>query len=155
MRVILALILITFLTFSCDKNKVYENTTDFKNAFWLADSLKTFNFLIPDNNIGYTINLSVRNGIKYPHSNIYIQYQICDSLGGVLDEELRNFQLFNAKLGYPLGNGSGNIFEHQFGLLIDYKFPYTGPFIIKFRQYMRYDSLPQVYSVGVRIETPE
>jgi len=143
------------IIFSCDKNKIYEDTADLKNAYWLADSTKSFNFTIPDNNFGYNIILSIRNGIEYPHSNIYVQYTIGDSTNKILDEELRNFQLFNAKSGFPLGNGSGNIFEHQFNLLVDYEFPYTGRFNINFRQYMRYDSLPQLYSVGVRIETQE
>ena len=97
----------------------------------------------------------MRNGVEFPHGNIYVQYIISDSTNNILDEELRNFQLFHPKSGYPFGNGSGNLFEHQFDLLIDYDFPYEGKYNISFQQYMRYDSLPEIYSVGIRIETPE
>ena len=140
---------------SCDSNRVYEDTANFTQAHWLADSIKYFEFTIPDNTQDYNILLSVRNGRDYPHSNLYVQYGILDSTQATLDEELRNFQLFHPKSGYPYGNGSGNIFEHNFDLLSAYEFPYSGKFFIRVQQYMRYDSLQEIYSVGVRIETPD
>jgi gliding motility-associated lipoprotein GldH len=152
---IISIFVLSLIIGSCDSNRVFENTADINNAYWLADSIKSFEFIIPDERIGYNISFSIRNGVEFPHSNIYVQYIISDSTNNVLDEELRNFQLFHPKSGYPFGNGSGNLFEHKFDLLVDYKFPYNGPYKIKFQQYMRYDSLPQVYSIGVRVETPE
>ena len=139
---------------SCDSNRVYEDTVSFENAYWLADSIKYFDFNIQNDDQEYNILLSIRNGREYPHSNLYVQYGILDSTLNEIDEELRNFQLFHPKSGYPMGNGSGNIFEHDFDLLSSYTFPYSGKFYISVQQYMRYDSLPEVYSVGVRIETP-
>ena len=155
MRSLLLILLVAITFSSCDNTRVYENTVDFNNAYWLADSIKTFDFDIPDESEGYKILFSIRNGLKYPHRNIYISYTISDSTNKVLDEELRDFQLFHPKSGYPFGNGSGIIREHNFDLLIDYEFPYEGRFKISFEQYMRYDSLPEVYSIGVRLETPE
>lgn len=149
------IILVSLIFASCDSNRVYEDTADINNAYWLADSIKSFEFYIPDENRGYNISFSIRNGVEFPHSNIYVQYIISDSTNDALDEELRNFQLFHPKSGYPFGNGSGNLFEHEFDLLIDYDFPYKGKYNISFQQYMRYDSLPEVFSVGVRVETPE
>ena len=140
---------------SCDANRVHEDTANFENAYWLADSIKYFEFQIPEHDQEYNILLSIRNGRQYPHSNIYVQYEILDSTGARMDQELRNFQLFNQKSGYPLGKGSGNIYEHNFDLLSGYEFPYTGKYFISVEQYMRYDSLPEVYSVGLRIERPE
>lgn len=148
-----ALILLFAIGFaSCDKTRVYENVEELNGALWLADSVKTFDFTIDNDAQSYNLYINIRNGLEYPHSNIYVNYIISDSTDQVLDEELRNFQLFHPKSGYPFGNGSGNIFEHQFDLLADYTFPYNGNFSIRFEQYMRYDSLPEVYSVGVRIE---
>lgn len=146
------IVLMGFVTSACDNNKVYDYAADIKNTYWLADSIKTFEFNISDEKAPYNILFSIRNGVEYPHRNIYVQYVIQDSTSTILDEELRNFQLFHPKTGYPFGNGSGNVFEHQFSLLTDYQFPYQGKYSISFQQYMRYDSLPQVYSVGARIE---
>lgn len=140
---------------SCDSNRVYEDTKTFNNSFWLADSIKYFEFEIPNNQDEYDILLSLRNGRDYPHRNIYVRYEILDSTRASLDEELRNFQIFHPKSGYPYGNGSGNIYEHSFDLLAGYEFPYAGKYAIKVQQYMRYDSLPEIYSVGLRIEHSE
>lgn len=148
--IVIAIALIT----SCDNNRVYEDTATFKKAYWLADSVKYFEFDIPEYS-EYNILFSVRNGRDYPHSNLYMQYEILDSTQVVLDEELRNFQLFHQKSGYPFGKGSGNIYEHNFDLLSGYEFPYTGKYFIRVQQYMRYDSLPEIYSIGIRVETTE
>ena len=155
MRFSCCIIFIAIVTVSCDKSRIYEDTEDFNNAYWLADSVKSFPFNIPNANAEYNILFNIRNGIDYPHSNIYVHYAISDSTDNILEEELRNFQLFHPKTGYPFGNGSGHIYEHQFNLLMGYKFPYAGQYKIQFKQYMRYDSLPQLYSAGVRIEAAE
>ena len=144
-------ILLSLVLYSCDNNATFEDVADINNSYWLADSIKSFEFNIDQPNSEYQILLNLRNGIEYPHSNIYIQYSIIDSTNTILDEELRNFQLFHPKTGYPFGNGSGNIKQHQFDLVVGYSFPYQGKYKIKFEQYMRYDSLPQIYSVGVTI----
>ena len=146
------LILIIGLAFSCDKERVFEDTSSFKNGYWLADSIKSFDFVIDNPNDEYNLYLSIRNGREYPHSNMYINYTIRDSTTAILDEELRNFQLFHQKTGYPLGNGSGSVYEHVFEILIGYHFPDSGRYTLNLEQYMRYDSLPEVYSVGVRVE---
>jgi gliding motility-associated lipoprotein GldH len=140
--------------FSCDKSRVFEDTSSFNKAYWLADSVKQFEFKIEDR-YEYNLLFSIRNGREYPHNNMYVRYAILDSTNTVLDEELRNFQLFNQKTGYPLGRGSGNIYEHLFDLVVDYDFPYPGNFKVEFEQYMRYDSLPEVYSIGLRVEHSE
>jgi gliding motility-associated lipoprotein GldH len=153
MRPLLWVLITAFAIISCDSKRVYENTVDFDKAYWLADSVKTFEFNIPDADSEYNILFSLRNGVQYPHRNVYVHYSISDTTNKILDEELRNFQLFHAKTGYPFGNGSGNLREHSFDLLRGYKFPYQGKFKITLEQNMRYDSLPQMYSIGVRVET--
>ena len=155
MRAFPWIFLIAFTISSCDTNRVYENTIDFNNTYWLADSIKSFEFNITEPRSEYNILFYIRNGVEYPHRNVYVFYTIRDSTNNVLDEELRDFQLFHPKSGYPFGNGSGNLREHHFDLLMGYKFPYEGQYKISFEQFMRYDSLPQVYSIGVQVEKSE
>ncbi len=154
-RLILPLFLGLGILSACDNNRVFEDTVDLKNAYWLADSIKTFTFNIANPGKAYNIFFNLRNGLEYPHNNIYVHYTITDSTHTVLEEELRNFQLFHPKSGYPFGSGSGNVYQHQFDLLFGYRFPNAGTYNVSFEQYMRYDSLPQVYSVGVRVESQE
>lgn len=155
MRSLMGIFLIALAISSCDSNRVYENTVDFNNAYWLADSIKSFEFSIDQPGSEYNILFNIRNGVEYPHRNVYVYYTLSDSTDKVLDEELRDFLLFHPKSGYPFGNGSGNLRQHKFDLLMDYKFPYEGQYKISFKQFMRYDSLPQVYSIGLRIEAAE
>lgn len=151
MRIFLFLVSVSILIFSCDSNRIAEDNKDIDN-YWKGDSIAHFNFKIEDSTIDYNVFFSVRNGVEFPHSNLYFKYVLKDSIGKTLESELVNFQLFNAKTGYPLGNGVGDIFEHQYELLTKYKFITSGTYQVSFQQYMRYDSLPEIYSVGFRVE---
>lgn len=140
------------MLFSCDPNRVYEDNANLHNGIWRADSAKFFHFRIDNPNLEYNIYFNVRNGIEFPHSNLYIKYILQDSIGHPLEEELKNVQLFQPKSGYPLGSGTGDLFEHQFNLLKNYHFSSAGKYYLGVEQFMRYDSLPEIYSVGIRIE---
>ena len=152
MKSLLQGVTLILLLSSCDKDRVFEHNADQAGAIWLADSIAHFDFVIKDVDDSYNIFFNVRNGLHFPHSNLYIKYFLLDSLGNQIESELRNFELFNAKSGYPLGNGAGAIFESQFLLLKNYSFLDSGKYFIDLQQYMRYDSLPEIYSVGVRVE---
>ena len=149
MRVWLMLGSISLILQSCDSNRVSEGHYDI-NSYWQEDSVVTFDIKIEDATIDYNLYFSVRNGVEFPHSNLYFKYALKDSEGGGLESELINFQLFNAKTGYPLGNGVGDMFENQYELLTKYRFEQIGSYQLSFQQYMRYDSLPEIYSVGDR-----
>lgn len=139
------------LYMACDANRVAEDNKDI-DGYWRADSLAKFSFIITEPTIDYNVYLSLRNGVEFPHSNLYFKYFLKDSVGASLESELINFTLFNPKTGYPLGNGIGDIFEHEYELLTKYRFESPGEYHISFQQYMRYDSLPKIYSVGFRVE---
>lgn len=151
MRLSLLFVLVLFYFSSCDSSRLYEENKDI-NSYWLSDSIASFNFDISDNTLDYNVFFSVRNGVDFPHSNLYFKYFLKDSLGATIESDLINFQLFNAKSGYPLGNGIGDMFEHQYELLTKYQLTNTGVYELSFQQYMRYDSLPEIYSVGFRVE---
>lgn len=137
--------------FSCDKSSVSEAHKDIPNL-WQADSIVAFKFHVPDNMQHYNLYFYVRNGVEFPHSNLYFKYWLKDSTNTILETELLNMPMFNSKSGYPLGNGIGDLFEHKFEILTNYTFPASASYIIEFQQYMRYDSLPEIYSVGYRLE---
>ncbi|MCB0506050.1 MAG: gliding motility lipoprotein GldH [Cyclobacteriaceae bacterium] len=151
MKKLIFLLVPTFLFMSCDPSRISEKHADI-DTYWRADSLQSFVFDIPNENEEYNLLFYVRNGVDFPHSNLYFKYFLKDSLGATLESELVNFQLFHAKTGYPLGNGVGDLFEHEHELLTKYRFPYAGKYKVSFQQYMRYDSLPEIYSVGYRLE---
>jgi len=151
MRIVF-LLLIAILGFSsCDESRIYENSEDYKDRYWLIDSLASFQFDIPDSSIAYNVYFNVRNTNNYPYHNLYVQYALKDS-SEVLKKELINNFLFNEKTGEPYGSGLGDLFSHQFKLLDNYRFDKSGSYTIDFQHYMREDSLSGIVSAGVRVE---
>lgn len=151
MKYLSAILILSLFFSSCDPNRVSEEHKDI-DTYWRADSIAHFNFTIDNADEDYNLLFYVRNGVNFPHSNLYFKYYLQDSTGNTMESELVNFNLFHPKSGYPLGNGVGDLFEHKYELLAKYRFPYRGQYEISFQQYMRYDSLPDIYSVGYRLE---
>lgn len=150
----LALLLVALLS-ACDEDRVYEENVDFPNQRWVVDSIPTFEFEISDANQPYNIYWNVRNTVAYPYRNLYVTYYIEDTAGRQLTTNLHNMLLFEPKTGKPFGSGLGDIFSHQFMALPNFKFDQEGMYRVRLEQYMRTDTLPEVVSVGTRVERVE
>ena len=149
--VMVALLIITVLS-ACDKNGVYQNFTDFDSQFWHQDSVVTFRFKIEDASRKYNLKALIRNSQQYPYHNLYYQYTLVDQNDSVLNQELMQIILFDPKTGVPMGGGVGEIYDNDQMVLENYTFPSAGEYEVSITQYMRLDTLPYVYSVGLRIE---
>ncbi len=152
--IILASLLLLVLT-RCDDNRVYEDNTDFDQTVWAADSLLNFRFQIDEPEQAYNIYWNVRNTVSYPFRNLYLTYYLEDTLGNTLKTDLYEMKLFEPRTGKPYGSGLGDIFSHQILALPNYKFDTAGMYQIRLQQYMRQDTLPEILSVGVRVEIAE
>ena len=150
----LAILLLLGLT-QCDDNRVFEENTDFDQTVWIADSLPSFRFQIDEAGQTYNIYWNVRNTVAYPFRNLYLTYYLEDTLGHIIKTDLYEMNLFEARTGEPYGSGLGDIFSHQILALPNYKFDTAGMYKIRLQQYMRRDSLPEILSVGVRVEVAE
>ncbi len=151
----LLLCLFFLLLMGCDTDRIYEENRDFHNKQWVVSDTPTFQFTIDDPQQTYNIYWNVRNTISYPYQNLYLTYFLEDTLGHRLDTDLHNMQLFAPKTGEPYGDGLGDIFSHQFLAIPQHKFDTAGVYQIKLEQYMRTDTLPEIISVGVRVEEAE
>ena len=149
----LAILLPLFLLLgSCDPNRVFEENVDLENAIWKVEDKPEFEFLISDVSSRYNLHLNLRNTLSYPFNNIYIKYNLRDSIETLLSSETLEFHLFDPKTGEPQGDGMGDLFDNRFPLIEDYSFNHTGTYTLDYEQYMRVDSLPMIVSVGLRIE---
>ena len=146
---------VLLLSTSCDENRVYEKNVDFPDQRWAVDSIPSFEFEISDASKPYNIYWNVRNTVAYPYRNLYLTYYIEDTTGRRLTSDLHNMLLFEPKTGKPYGSGLGDIFSHQFMALPNFKFDRAGVYRIRLEQYMRTDTLPEVVSVGTRVENAE
>ena len=146
-------ILLIYITAACNSNRIYEKNIKFSDRIWHKDTAASFRFDIMDINTNYKFYFNLRNTILYPYQNIYLSYTLEDTLGNVYNSDLTNINLFNSKTGEPYGQGMGDIFDHQYLVIDNYQFNNPGIYIFRIKQYMRMDSLPEIMSVGLRIES--
>lgn len=139
----------------CDEQRLYDQNVNFDEKVWVVDSMPVFRFQIENPDQPYNIYWNVRNTVAYPFRNLYITYYLEDTLGHTIVKDLQNMELFEPKTGEPFGDGLGDIFTHQIMAFPNYQFDSAGTYQIRLQQYMRRDSLPEILSIGVRIETAE
>lgn len=152
MRQYLLCIATLFALLACDKQRVYEKNIDLTGNQWYIDTIPSFTFRIDEPSRPYNIYYNIRNAVTYPYYNLYVTYYLQDSTGKAISSHLQNLTLADAKTGKPLGNGLGDIFDHQILSLKNYQFPHAGTYTFRIKQYMRQDPLPLIVSVGVRVE---
>lgn len=143
--------LIAILT-GCDKNRVFEENQDIPENNWQIRNVPEFSFTIEEANVPYNIYFNVRNAIFYEFYNLYMRAELIGPTGQPLHLKLHEMYLMDKKTGKPLGDGAGDIFDHQFLAIKKYTFPKAGTYKIRLKQYMRKDPLAGVMAVGVRVE---
>lgn len=146
------LVFFMIFTYSCDNKGVYQGKKDFNNRYWVFSDPAKFDFEIEDPGRSYNLSFHVRNTAKYQFQNIYLQYYLEDSTGRLLSRELKNIELFNSITGIPLGKGLGDLYDIEKVFLENYQFEHPGKYRLQIDQFMRQDSLPEILSVGLRVE---
>ena len=146
-------LLIALMSLSaCNNNRVFEKDVDISGMKWHKDSVLVFNFEITDTLSRYNFYYNVRNTLSYPYYNMYVTYYMTDSLDRRLSSDLQTFDLLHPKTGKPYGDGLGDIFSRSLLALKNVRFKKPGKFSFKLKHYMRRDPLPEVVSMGIRIE---
>jgi len=139
--------------FACDPNRIMEVNYEFEDRWWHKDSVKSFSIEIIESG-NHNIYFNIRNTEAYPYHNIFITYFLEDSLGRILETELVDNNLFNPKTGFPYGkSGIGDVFDHQFQILNNHHLAGPSTYTLKIHQFMRLDSLPEIVSIGIRVES--
>jgi gliding motility-associated lipoprotein GldH len=142
--------------YSCDPNVVTNENYDVTDRSWGINEIPSFQFEIQDPEKRYDIFYNIRNTIEYPYHNLYITYFLEDTVGNVISTDLHNMDLFDRKTGKPKGSSSlGDIYEHLILALPQYKFDTAGVYQIRLQQFMRMQELPEIVSVGVKVEVGE
>ncbi|HSI90576.1 MAG TPA: gliding motility lipoprotein GldH [Adhaeribacter sp.] len=154
--VFLSCLLVSVLALSsCDQNRVYEKNNDLENNNWAIANIQEFSFEVKDVSKKYDIYFNVRNALFYEYYNLYLKHTLTDSAGEVISTNLHEMYLMDKTTGRPLGDGAGDIFDHQVLALKDQRFSQPGTYTLKLQQYMRQDPLPGIMAIGVRVESQE
>lgn len=137
---------------SCDSSRIYDQNFDFEGRQWLVTEEPAFEFEVADTSTGYDLYTSVRNESDYPNANLYYEYTLTDSLGNVLEKKLLSQFLFDEKSGKPFGSTVlGDIFDHSFLILENYRFEKPGRYTLRYTHKMRTDTLKGILAVGLRV----
>lgn len=153
-KVILFLLVIAVLA-SCDSQRVFEQNNDIESGNWKKEEIQKFEFEITDVDRSYNIFYNIRYTVAYPFHNIYLTYTLRDESGTVITSDLQNMDVFDKKTGEPIGSGLGDLFDLQILSLKNHQFKKSGKYSFSVQQFMRKDSLPEISSVGIRVEYSE
>lgn len=138
---------------ACDSSRIYDQNYDFEGRRWPAADEPAFEFEVTDTSAGYDLYTSVRNESTYPNANLYYEYMLTDSLGNVLEKKLLSRFLFDEKSGKPFGSTVlGDIFDHRFLILENYRFEQPGRYTVRYMHKMRADTLSGILAVGLRVD---
>lgn len=137
---------------SCDDNRVAEENKELKDRNWHIDSVQNFSLNVEDASKPYNLLINVRNSESYPYYNLFLRYYLLDSTKKEIKSQQLELILMDPVTGKPTGNGLGDIYAHQYPLLKQFTFPKSGVYYVKLKQYMRQDPLPEINSVGIRLE---
>ncbi|MGA0557168.1 gliding motility lipoprotein GldH [Larkinella sp. VNQ87] len=141
-----------WLLAGCDEKAVYKGIEDIKDGTWYINNAPEFTFEIEDTTLTYSVYYNIRNSVAYPYYNLFIRRYLLDASGKVLESKQDELTLLDPKTGKPYGDGLGDLFDHRISMLKNYRFPQSGKYTIRLRQYMRQNPLPEIYSVGVTVE---
>jgi gliding motility-associated lipoprotein GldH len=140
----------------CDPNVVINKNYDIEDRSWNINEIPSFEFEIQNPEKRYNFYYNIRNTIEYPYNNLYVTYYLEDTLGNVISSELHNMDLFERKTGAPKGSTVlGDIYEHLILALPSFKFDTAGVYRFRMQQYMRMQELPEIVSVGLKVEVVE
>ena len=130
---------------SCDQNRLFEEYTHMQMMQW--SETDTVSFLYEPIERNPAAFLAVRYNDNYDFHNLYVKYQVLDSLDSVKEENLINLQLFDPKSGRPQGDGFGNTYTLYHPLPIN-----NWGRNYRFIQYMRQPELTGIEAVGLKVE---
>lgn len=150
MKPIYLFIAILLMT-SCLRSNVFEKNVAIKNHRWSEKYTPAFTFEITDTVSDYSMSFNMRHTDAYPYSNIWLN--IKTAFPGVDTTTEAKIEVPLADLeGKWLGRGMNEIWEHQMQIASPLKFSKTGTYTITLQQIMRSSILPEVMSVGIRLE---
>ncbi|MFW6096330.1 MAG: gliding motility lipoprotein GldH [Bacteroidota bacterium] len=138
------------LMYSCNPNRIYNESTDLKNAKWDSSNILTYRVNIEDTVNAYNIFFYVRHTSEYQYQNLYLFVETTSPEGFRVRDTV-DLLLANDR-GAWHGKGWGNIFEYSAPYKQYIRFPKSGTYTIDVQQAMRTNSLKNIKDFGINIE---
>ncbi|MDD3079621.1 MAG: gliding motility lipoprotein GldH [Paludibacter sp.] len=149
----LLLLILPALIFSCSNNDIYFQYYTVPVSGWSRDSSFVFDINIPDTQQLYNVYVNVRNRGEYPQQNLWLFIRQTTPDSTVIGDTI-NFYLADQR-GKWLGSGVGATFKMPVLYQQGVRFSKTGIYKFSINQGMRYDILPGINDIGMRVEKAE
>lgn len=136
---------------ACSKIDVFEKNTVIPGQQWQYGLQPSFDFIISDTASQYNLFIVLRHTDAYRYNNIWL------NIGTQSPADTMRYQRFDLQLGTDAGGweGSGmdDIWELRKSITKGpFKFNKAGNYKFSVAQVMRENPLPEIISVGVRVE---
>ncbi len=138
---------------SCMVSNTFEKNVGIPNNKWKSNYKPVFEFEISDTTSNYLLFLTIRHTDAYPFSNIWLNVKTTLPLQTTPADMKTEVPLAQAD-GKWLGRGMNEIWEHKMPLNSNgtVHFSQRGKYKVELQQIMRENPLPEVMSVGIRLE---
>ena len=136
---------------ACSKVDVFEKNTSIPGYQWQYSLQPVFDFNISDTASLYNLYVVLRHTDAYHYNNIWL------NIGTQLPADTMRYQRFDLQLGTDAGGWEGTGMDDIWELRKPitkgpFKFNKPGNYKFSIAQAMRENPLPEIMSVGVRVE---
>jgi gliding motility-associated lipoprotein GldH len=147
-------IVFTFIGFclvtSCDRGRVFDENKTITDNQWYFKNRIPFDVQVTDTNKLYNVYVNLRVTSDYKYSNIFM-WLYTTNPEKKTDQRRIEIRLADDD-GKWLGSGLGDLYDYQFPVLQQIKFPTNGFYRFELEQNMRDDTLMNVKAAGIRVE---
>ncbi|MCX6273067.1 MAG: gliding motility lipoprotein GldH [Bacteroidetes bacterium] len=135
---------------SCDKSRVFDESSRIRNAEWNRHWPVFFQFPIQDTNALYNVYLQIRNTTDYPFSNLYLFLSTREPDGTKGRDTVEC--ILAGPDGKWTGQGPGKLKANKLLVKKGMRFQHRGTYQIGIEQAMRTEVLTGIADVGIRVE---
>lgn len=139
---------------ACRPSPQFQEHYNIPKAQWASSFQPRFQFDITDTAAAYQLFLLIRHTDAYAFSNIWLRLESRGPMDNGFKKILVEVPLAAAS-GRWLGRGMGEIWEQRVpinSLQSPAFFPHAGRYTVRLTQEMRRDPLPEVLTIGLRVE---
>ena len=145
------ILLSSFVFISCAKIGVFEKTAQVPDQMWFNNNKPSFTFTITDTIAAYNVYIVLRHTDAYNYNNLWL------TLGSQAPADSMRFQNINIELANDAkgweGTGMDDIWEVRKMITNGpVRFNKTGNYHFTVAQIMRENPLPNILSIGIRVE---
>jgi gliding motility-associated lipoprotein GldH len=146
----LLLVVLAVLLFSCNKNKVFEQSIKFDNYDWKLGQTLKFEVAIEDTASYYNVIVEVRHTDNYPYDGLLINMSYNAPNG---EMHTKNHKLnFRNDAGGFIGEGSGDIWDESVAVMEKVKFNSVGIYKFEITSNMPKTPVQGIMELGLSIE---